>query len=92
MNSTKINFRTPRTTAGTAMEIAVGILVLTMWVLIIYLSLENPEGNLDRQTGLFRREVLKSYLQQLYGQEKDFAVLVLLFDRGQRTPRRPAWA
>ena len=38
MNSNKINFRTPRTTAGTAMEIAVGILVLTMWVLIIYLS------------------------------------------------------
>ena len=52
-------------------------------ILVIYLSLENPEGNLDRQTGLFRREVLKSYLQQLYGQGQDFTVLVLLFDRGQ---------
>ena len=52
-------------------------------VLIIYLSLENPEGNLDRQTGLFRREVLKGYLLQLYGREQDFSVLVLLFDRAQ---------
>lgn len=55
--------------------------------LVIYLSLENPEGNLDRQSGLFRRDVLKSYLRQLYGQERDFSVLVLLFDRGQELRR-----
>lgn len=41
--------------------------------LIIYLSLENPEGNLDRQSGLFRRDVLKSYLRQLYGQRSERA-------------------
>lgn len=58
-------------------------------VLIIYLSLENPEGNLDRQSGLFRREVLKSYLQQLYGQERDFALLALLFDRTQDGDEEP---
>lgn len=56
-------------------------------VLIIYLSLENPEGNLDRQTGLFRRDVLRSYLRQLYGQNRDFSALVLLFDRGQELRR-----
>lgn len=55
--------------------------------LIIYLSLENPEGNLDRQTGLFRRDVLKSYLRQLYSQRQDFSVLVLLFDRSQELRR-----
>ena len=38
MNDNKINFKTPRTIVGTVMEIAVGILVLVLWVLIIYLS------------------------------------------------------
>lgn len=55
--------------------------------LIIYLGLENPEGNLDRQTGLFRLDVLKAYLRQLYATGKDFSVLVLLFDRGQELRR-----
>ncbi len=71
-----------------AVQIAFGSLLLAGFacatgVLIIYLSLENPEGNLDRQTGLFRRDVLKSYLSQLYGQGRDFSALVLLFARGQ---------
>lgn len=55
--------------------------------LVIYLSMENPEGNLDRQTGIFRGDVLKSYLSQLYSREKDFSVAVLLFDQGQKLRR-----
>lgn len=55
--------------------------------LIIYLSMENPEGNLDRQTGLFREDVLKSYLRQLYSWNKDFSVAVLVFDQGQKLRR-----
>lgn len=38
MNDNNINFRTPRTVAGTVMEVMVGVLVLALWVLIIYLS------------------------------------------------------
>ena len=38
MNDNKINFRTPRTIAGTVMEGVVGVLVLILWVLIICLS------------------------------------------------------
>ena len=38
MNNNEINFRTPRTVAGTVMEIIVGILVLVMWVFIVYFS------------------------------------------------------
>lgn len=54
-------------------------------VLIIYLSLENPEANLDKQTGLFTHTVLVSLLNQMYAQERDFAALVLNFDAaGQR--------
>lgn len=55
--------------------------------LIIYLSLENPEGNLDRQTGLFREDVLRSYLGQLYSWDRDFSVAVLVFDQGQKLRR-----
>ena len=42
MNDNKINFRTPRTVAGTVMEVVVGVLVLALWVLIIYLSRTAP--------------------------------------------------
>lgn len=42
MNDNKINFRTPRTVAGTVMEAVVGVLLLAMWVLIIYLSVNAP--------------------------------------------------
>ena len=38
MNNNEINFRTPRTVTGTVMEIVVGILVLVLWGIIIYLS------------------------------------------------------
>ena len=38
MNNNEINFRTPRTVIGTVMEVAVGVLVLALWLLIIYLS------------------------------------------------------
>lgn len=55
--------------------------------LIIYLSMENPEGNLDRQTGLLREDVLKAYLRQLYSWNKDFSVAVLVFDQGQKLRR-----
>lgn len=47
-------------------------------ILIVYLSLENPEANLDKQTGLLARNVLLSYLSQLYGQHKEFSVLALV--------------
>lgn len=50
-------------------------------VLVVYLSLENPEASLDKQTGLLASNVLLSYLSQLYSQRKDFSVLVLYFHR-----------
>lgn len=37
MNNNEINFRTPRTMVGTAMEIVVAMLVIAMWTMAIYL-------------------------------------------------------
>lgn len=61
-------------------------------ILIIYLSLENPEANLDKQTGLFSQAVMRSYLRQMYSMRRDFSTLLLLLDTssapgiGKRTP------
>lgn len=49
-------------------------------ILILYLSLENPEGNFDKDTGLFSTAVLNSYLRQRYSHPGDFSAMLLLFD------------
>lgn len=49
-----------------------------MGMLIVYLALENPEANLDKQTGLLARNVLLSYLRQLYTQRRKFSALALV--------------
>lgn len=61
-------------------------------ILIIYLSLENPEANLDKQTGLLSQAVMRSYFKQMYSQGRNFSTLLLLLDTssaprmGKRTP------
>ncbi len=49
-------------------------------ILILYLSLENPEANFDKDTGLFSTAVLNSYLRQRYSHPGDFTAMLLLFD------------
>lgn len=44
-------------------------------VLIIYLSLENPETNIDRRTGLFTSGALVQYLRQIYGSSEDASLI-----------------
>ncbi|MCM1257842.1 MAG: EAL domain-containing protein [Roseburia sp.] len=49
-------------------------------IMIIYLSLENPEANIDRRTGLFNRNALLQYLRQLYGDKESFTLLSLVLN------------
>ena len=46
-------------------------------VMVIYLKLENPETNLDRQTGLFNQNALMQYIKQSFTKEQDFALIIL---------------
>ncbi len=46
-------------------------------VMIIYLKLENPEINLDRQTGLFNQAALIQYMRQMFHTEEDFSLLIM---------------
>ncbi len=52
-------------------------------VVIIYLLLENPETNLDRQSGLYNQNTLLQYTAELYGKRKDFFLLSLIFSRSR---------
>ena len=49
-------------------------------VLVLYLKLENPETNLDRQTGLFNNNALVYYVRQLYDREKSFSAVCMILD------------
>lgn len=49
-------------------------------IMVLYLKLENPETNLDRSTGLFNSGALYQYTKQLFAHEKDFSILVIIFE------------
>lgn len=50
-------------------------------MLVLYLKLENPENNLDKQTGLFNHGALLQYAKQLYDTETPFAALAIVLER-----------
>ena len=51
-------------------------------LVIVYLFLENPETNLDRDTGAFNQSALVQYVKQNYNDNKKFAALEMVVDRG----------
>lgn len=51
-------------------------------VLVIYMKLENPETNLDRQTGLFNMNAFSLYLTHLQRNHKDVSILEIIFTHG----------
>ena len=48
-------------------------------IMVLYIKLENPEVNLDRQTGLFNQTALTRYLRQLSNREKHFSIVLMVF-------------
>ncbi len=46
-------------------------------IMILYLKLENLENNLDQKSGLFNKTSFIAYVRQIYGEEKNFSVLVM---------------
>lgn len=50
-------------------------------MLVLYLKIENPGNNLDRQTGLFNHSAFLQYAKQLYKSEIEFSVLAIVIDR-----------
>lgn len=50
-------------------------------ILVLYLMMENPANNIDRQTGLFNHGAFLQYTKQLYNSDNHFAVLAIVLDR-----------
>jgi EAL domain-containing protein (putative c-di-GMP-specific phosphodiesterase class I) len=50
-------------------------------MMILFFKLENPDANLDRETGAFNSHVLYKYIGQLYDQKKSFSLLMVSLDR-----------
>lgn len=48
-------------------------------LMVIYLMLENPESNRNRETGLFNENALQQYMKQLFSKEEDFGLIALVF-------------
>lgn len=49
-------------------------------IMVLYLKLENPETNLDRQTGMFNGGALHQYTRQMFAKKQDFAVVGIFFE------------
>jgi EAL domain-containing protein (putative c-di-GMP-specific phosphodiesterase class I) len=50
-------------------------------MMILFFKLENPEANLDRETGAFNSHVLYKYLGQLYDRNKSFSLLLISLEQ-----------
>ena len=50
----------------------------SMGVMIIYIKLENPGMNMDRESGLHSSTAFMEYLQQQYGNRKTFSMVVAI--------------
>lgn len=51
-------------------------------ILVLYLKLENPGFNIDRQTGLFNHEAFVQYAGELYSMRESFSVLGIVLAPG----------
>jgi len=49
-------------------------------IMVLYIKLENPEVNLDRQTGLFNHTALNRYVRQLSYRSRHFSVVLLAME------------
>ena len=47
-------------------------------VMILYIKLENPGMNLDRQSGMYNQNAFIEYLQQMYGAKAPFAMMIMV--------------
>jgi EAL domain-containing protein (putative c-di-GMP-specific phosphodiesterase class I) len=52
-------------------------------MMILFFKLENPEANLDRETGAFNSHVLYKYLGQLYDRKKSFSLLLISIEQNR---------
>lgn len=58
-------------------------------VMIIYFALENPEANLDHETGFFNENALTRYVEQCYTNERPFSAIFCMLTNSSTISRLP---
>ncbi len=54
-------------------------------IVIVYLLLENPETNIDKETGVFNQNALVQYVRERYNEYESFSALELIVDKGMES-------
>lgn len=58
---------------------------ISIGMMILYEKLENPENNLDRNTGLFNQTALNYYIEECQNAGKEYYILYMHFDDSDST-------
>lgn len=61
-------------------EILIVGFATSVGIMVLYIKLENPEVNLDRQTGLFNQTALTRYMRQLFYRSRHFSLVLLVLE------------
>lgn len=59
-------------------------------IMILFFELENPEANIDRETGAYNAHALLEYLKQYFEQQKKFALLLVNLEEYKGNEERGA--
>ena len=63
-----------------SMQVWVALMFSSMiGVLIIFIMLENPMANIDRDTGFFNLNAFFEYMKEAYGQDKDVSIVCIRY-------------
>ena len=54
-------------------------------MMILFFELENPEANIDKETGVFNSHAMLEYMKQEYRKESTFSAVFITFDLYQNT-------
>ncbi len=57
----------------------------SLGMVIVYLLLENPETNIDKETGVFNQNAFVQYVRERYNEYESFSALELVIDNGMES-------
>lgn len=55
--------------------------VMAVGFMVIYIKLENPEMNIDKETGFYNQTAFIELIRQVYGEDKEVSILIAAFEQ-----------
>lgn len=60
-------------------------------MLILFIMLENPMANIDRDTGFFNLNALFEYMKEAYGQGNDVSIVCIRYGSNEKDFSPARW-